>query len=66
MGPVANAINVLQALIYKSVKTGLLLRSLIASRAVKFNILMPVFTFKYHSLAEKHDNFELDTTCGHK
>ena len=64
---VANAINVLQACIYKSVKTGLFLKSLIAPRVAKFNMLMLVFTFKIpSSLAEKHDTFELDKTCGHK
>ena len=43
--PVANAIKVLQACIYKSVKTGPFFKSLFASRIVKFNMLMPVFTF---------------------
>ena len=36
---------------YRSVKTGLFLKSVIATRAVKFNMLMPVSTFS--SLAEK-------------
>ena len=40
--PVANAINVLQACIYKSVKTGPFLKSLIAPRNVKSNMLLPV------------------------
>ena len=40
---VAKSINFLQACIYKSVKTGTFLKSLIAPRIVKFNILMPVF-----------------------
>ena len=43
--PVANAINVLQACIYKYVKTGPFLKSLIVPHIVKFNILMPAFTF---------------------
>ena len=66
MTPVTNVINALQACIYKSVKTGIFLKSIIAPRAVKFNKLIPVFTFEYFFLAEKHYNFELDTTCGHK
>ena len=52
--------------IYKSVKTSIFFRSIIAHRAVQFNTLIPVFTFEYKFLAEKHENFELDTTCGHK
>ena len=48
--PVTNALNVLQACIYKSVKTGLFLKSIIAPRVVKFNILMPIFAFKYQVL----------------
>ena len=40
--PVANAIKLLQACIYKSVKTGLFLTSLVATSVVKFMLLMNV------------------------
>ena len=42
--PVTAAINILQASIYKSVKTGLFFISIVAPRVVKFNIQMSVFT----------------------
>ena len=65
--PVADAIIVLQACIYKSVKQALSLKSILAPRVVKFNLSMRVFTLKYQvSSVEKHDNFEVDNTCGHK
>ena len=48
--PVTNAIKILQACIHKSVNTGLFLKSIIAPHVVKFNMLMPVFTFKYQDL----------------
>ena len=48
--PVANAINVLQACIYKSVNIGLFLKSLVATNLVKFNKRMLVFTLKYEVL----------------
>ena len=65
--PVANAINILQACIYKSVKTGLFLKAIIASHVVKFNMLMLVSNLKIpSSLAEKHDPLEKDKTCDHK
>ena len=38
--PVANAIKLLQACIYKSVNTGLFLTSLVATSIVKFMLLM--------------------------
>ena len=57
--PVTNVINVLQACTYKPAKTGLFFKSIIGPRAIKFNMLMPVFT-------EKRDNFESDPTCGLK
>ena len=38
--PVANAIKLLQACIYKSVNTGLFLKSLVATSIVKFMLLM--------------------------
>ena len=38
--PVANAIKLLQAYIYKSVNTGLFLTSLVATSIVKFMLLM--------------------------
>ena len=44
---VNNATNVFQACIYKSVKRGLFLKSIVAPRIVKFKILIPVFTFKF-------------------
>ena len=49
--PIANAINVLKACIYKSVKTGLILKS--APCVNKFNMLMLVFTLKYIVLWQK-------------
>ena len=51
--PLAQAINIFQACIYKSVKTGLFLKSNVAPRLVKFNMLLPVFTFKYHVFLQK-------------
>ena len=50
MAPVTNAINFLQACIYKPVKTGLFLKSIINLCVIKFNMLMPVFTCKYQVL----------------
>ena len=47
---VTNAINVLQAFIYKSVKTGLFFKSITAPLVAKFNTLMPVSTLKYQVL----------------
>ena len=46
VAPVANAMKVLQAWIYKYANTGLFLNALI----VKFNVLMLVFTFRYEVL----------------
>ena len=54
MKAVANAINVLQACICKSLKTGPFLKPLIAPHIVKFNMLMPVFTIKYQVLLQKN------------
>ena len=51
--PVTNAIKVLQACIYKSVKRGLFLKSIIVPHVVKFNMLMLVFTFKHQVLQQK-------------
>ena len=48
--PVANAINVLQACVYKSVNTGLFLKPLVAK---SFNKLMHIFSFKYKVLKLK-------------
>ena len=48
--PGTNAINILQACIYKFVKTGQFLGSMKKTCVVKFNILMLVFTFKYELL----------------
>ena len=45
--PVANAIKLLQACIYKSVNKGLFLTPSVAISIVKFQTLMIVFTFKY-------------------
>ena len=53
MPPVTNAINVLQACIYKSVKTGLYLKSIVDPHVVKFIMLMPVFTINYQVLEQK-------------
>ena len=45
-------------------KKGLISRSIIATRVAKFNMSVPVYTFKYlGSSAEKHDTFDLDKTC---
>ena len=48
--PVTNAINILQACIYKSVKTGQFLKTIISPYVVKFNLLMLVFTLNYQVL----------------
>ena len=40
MRPVANAMNVLQAYVYKSVNTGLFIKSLVATSFVKFIVLL--------------------------
>ena len=48
--PVPNDINVLQACICKSVKTGLFLKSIEAARVNKYNMLMLFFTLKYQVL----------------
>ena len=45
--PLTNAMKVLQACTYTSVKRGLFLKSIVAPRIVKFKILIPVFTFKF-------------------
>ena len=43
--PVANAINDLQGCIFKSVNTGLFLKSRVATSNANFNMFMFVFTF---------------------
>ena len=48
--PVANAIKLLQACIYKSVNIGLFSMTSVAIRIVKFHMLMLVFIFKYQIL----------------
>ena len=47
---VTNAIKALLACIYKSVKTGLFLQSVIAPCVVMFNMIMVFFTLNYQIL----------------
>ena len=54
MVPVTSAINILQACISKSVKTGQFLKSIIDKHIAKINMLMPVFTIKYQVLLQKN------------
>ena len=63
---VTNALSILQACIYKSVKTGLFLKPFIDTRVVKFNKMMPVFTFKYQDLWPKCMILWSQTTLGAK
>ena len=60
---VANAINISLASIYRSVKTGLILKSFVATKVVKFEIIM-LFLLKNFVLESenRHQHIEFDKT----
>ena len=64
--PVLNAMEDLQAYIYKSVNsTGLFKKTLVATRIIKLKMLMLVLTV-YYKIAFKNKHYEFENICGCK